>query len=245
VVPDVLQAWRNEIGDRFGVIPSLLFPCENGVVVMWGRPCFEGGADWPDLERLRDDVEAGRVQALGEITTQFLGLDPSGPELDPYFALAEEYDLPVFIHMGPGYPGGGYEDTGADLVTPNYRAALANPLLLEDALSRYPTVRVVVVHSGWPLADEMVTMLYHHPQVFAEVGLLQATDLFPRAEYYAFLRRLVRAGFAHRILFGSDASLSDGVDAIVEADFLTEEEKRLILCDNAVRFLRLDDSTCN
>jgi hypothetical protein len=243
-VPDVLFAWNEGIGDRIGVIPSLLFPCENGVNVLWGRPCFEDGADWPDLDQLREDIESGRIQALGEITTQFLGLSPSGAELEPYLALAEEYDLPVFIHMGPGFRGGAYPGTAADLVSPNYRAALANPLLLEEALLRHPTVRVAVVHSGWPMADEMVTLLYHHPQVYAEVGLLQTTSLFPRSEYHAFLERLVRAGFANRILFGSDASLSEGIDAILEAGFLTEEEKGDILCGNAVQFLRLDEATC-
>lgn len=244
-VPDVLAAWRGELEDRVGVIPSLLFPCENGVAVMWGRPCFEDGGDWPDLDRLRADIEAGRVQALGEVATQFLGLGPSDPAMEPYFALAEEYDLPVFIHMGPGYPFGAYEETGATLVTPRYRAAAGNPLLLEEALLRHPTVRVVAVHSGWPRADEMVSLLYHHPHVYAEVGLLQYTDLFPREEYYAFLRRLVRAGYADRILFGSDSGLDEGlkegVDAILEADFLTESQKRGILCDNAARFLRLGD----
>jgi hypothetical protein len=243
-VPDALLAWHEEIGDRIGIVPSLLFPCENGVAVLWGRPCFEGGADWPDLERLRQQVEAGHVQALGEITTQFLGLDPSGEELEPYLTLAEQHDLPVFIHMGPSFPGGAYPDTPANLPSPNYRAALANPLLLEETLLRHPTVRVAVVHSGWPMADEMVTMLHHHPQVYAEVGLLQETTLFPRSEYYAFLERLVRAGFAHRILFGSDASLSEGIAAILEADFLTDQERRQILCDNAARFLRLDEATC-
>jgi hypothetical protein len=243
-VPNILPAWQDGIDDHVGVIPSLLFPCENGVTVMWGRPCFEGGTDWPDLEWLRDEIEAGRIQARGEITTQFLGLSPSGAEFDPYFGLAAEYDLPVFIHMGPGYPGGGYPSTGADLVTLNYRAALANPLLLEEALGRYPTVRVAVVHSGWPMADEMVATLYHHPQVYAEIGLLQTTNLFPREEYYAFLGRLVRAGFGDRILFGSDASLAEGVDAILEAEFLTEQQKRDILCGNAARFLRLDEAVC-
>lgn len=243
-VPDILFAWHEKIGDRIGVIPSLLFLCENGVAVLWGRPCFEGGSDWPDLDQLRDDVVSGRIQALGEITTQFLGLSPSGAELEPYLAIAEEYDLPVFIHMGPGFPGGAYPSTAADLVSPNYRAALANPLLLEEALLRHPSVRVAVVHSGWPMADEMVTILYHHPQVYAEVGLLQVTTLFPRSAYYAFLQRLVRAGFGDRILFGSDASLSEGIDAILEADFLTDQEKGDILCGNAARFLRLDETTC-
>jgi len=244
-VPDVLFAWRKGIEDRMGVLPSLLFPCLNGVAVMWGRPCFENGANWPDLDRLRDDIESGRVQALGEIATQFLGMGPSDPALEPYLALAEEYDLPVFIHMGPGLPGTNYGAGMGDLAVPNYRATAGNPLLLEEALLKHPGVRIAVMHSGWPLADEMVFMLHQHPQVYAEVGLLQYTDLFPRVEYYSFLRRLVDAGFDDRILFGSDASLQEGIDAILEADFLTERQKRDILCNNAARFLRLDASICD
>lgn len=243
-VPDVLFAWNTEIGDRVGVLPSLLFPCENGVAVMHGRPCFEDGADWPDLDRLRGHIEAGRVQGLGEIATQFVGLGPSDPAMEPYFALAEEYDLPVFIHMLPGIVPVAYEGDWPSVRMPNHRGALGNPFLLEDALVKHPGVRVAVVHSGWPMVDEMISILYQHPQVYAEVGLLQATELFPRAEYYALLRRLVRAGFADRILFGSDGSLAEGVAAILEADFLTEQQQRDILCGNAARFLRLEEGTC-
>ncbi|MDX1675639.1 MAG: amidohydrolase family protein [Longimicrobiales bacterium] len=242
-VPDVLFAWSPEFEERTGVLPGLLFPCENGVAVHAGRPCFDHGGDWPEVDRLREDIEAGRVGALGEITTQFLGLSPSGPELEPYFGLAEEYDLPMFIHLGPGFPGAAYEE-GLPVPPRNYRAAAGDPLLLEEALLRHPTVRVVVMHAGWPLADQMVSTLYHHPQLRVGVGWLQNEAAFPREEYYAFLQRLVRAGFADRILFGSDASLAEGIDAILEADFLTEQQKRDILCANAARFLRLDEATC-
>ncbi|MEN8376436.1 MAG: amidohydrolase family protein [Gemmatimonadota bacterium] len=243
-VPDVLFAWTPEVERRIGVLPSLLFPCVNGLAVMWGRPCFENGEDWPDLDRLRGDIESGRVKALGEIATQFLGLTPSDPALEPYLALAEEYDLPVFIHMGPGVPGTNYGGGIGDLAVPDYRATAGNPLLLEEALLRHPGLRVAVMHAGWPLADEMVFMLHQHPQVYAEVGLLQYTELFPRAEYHSFLRRLVQAGFGDRILFGSDGRLSEGIDAIIEADFLNEQQKKDILCNNAARFLRLDEDVC-
>jgi predicted TIM-barrel fold metal-dependent hydrolase len=158
--------------------------------------------------------------------------------------LAEEYDLPVFIHMGPSFPGGAYPDTPAAVPSPHYRASLSDPIHLEEALLRHPGVRVAVVHAGWPMADQMVTMLHHHPQVYAEIGLLQTTSLFPRAEYHAFLKRLVTAGFADRILFGSDASLPRGIDAIMEAEFLTDQQKKDILCGNAARFLRLDEAMC-
>ncbi len=244
-VPDVLFAWRPEVEKQVGVLPGLLFPCVNGAAVMWGRPCFESGENWPNLDRLRDHIEAGRVGALGEITTQFLGLGPSDPAFEPYFALAEEYDLPVFIHMLPGNPEWRYdgEDIG-NFPVPDFRASAGDPRLLEEALLKHPGVRVAVVHSGWPLADEMVYMLKRHPQVYAEIGLLQNTDLFPRDKYYSFLRRLVDAGFSDRILFGSDGSLEEGIAAIMEADFLTHEQKEAILCKNAARFLRLSDEIC-
>ena len=242
-VPDVLFDWTEQMGER--AIPSLLFPCENGITVNWGRPCFQHGGDWPDLDQLRADAEAGRVQALGEITTQYLGLSPSSDVFEPYMALAEEFDLPVFVHMGPGPPFSAYEENPFRVRAPNYRASAGDPLLLEEALLRHPDVRVAVMHAGWPLADEMVFMLYQHPQVYAEVGLLQVTQLFPRPEYYAFLRRLVEAGFADRILFGSDGSLESGIEAILEADFLTEAQKRGILCDNAARFLEIDEDVCS
>lgn len=246
-VPDVLHPWREVLEEHVTVIPGLVFPCIEGRAVMHGRPCFEHGGDWPDMTMLRADIEAGRIQALGEITTQFLGLSPSDSVFEPYFALAEEYDLPIFIHMGPAFPGVAFPGT-TNFAVPNYRGVAGNPLLLEDALLKYPGVRVVVVHSGWPRADEMVITLYQYPQVYAEIGLLQYTDFFPRAEYHAFVERLVRAGFADRILFGSDSGLTSGVeigiDAVLEADYLTEDEKRAILCDNAARFLRLDERTC-
>jgi len=241
-LPDVLASWSERAGDR--VIPSLLFPCENGISINWGRPCFGYQGDWPEIGQLREDIEARRVQALGETGLQYHGLGPSHPLLEPYFALAEEYDLPVFIHMGPGPPFSAYEENPFRVRAPNYRAAAGNPLLLEEALIRHPTVRVAVLHSGWPLADEMIFMLYQHPQVVAEVGLLQATQYVPRVEYYRFLRRLVDAGFADRILFGSDTLIEEGITAILEADFLTDDQKGAILCGNAVRFLRLEEDIC-
>ena len=45
-------------------------------------------------------------------------------------------------------------------------------------------------------------------------------------------------------MFGSDFrdQLSEGIDAILSADFLTAEQKADILCNNAARYLRLGTS---
>ena len=52
------------------------------------------------------------------------------------------------------------------------------------------------------------------------------------------------AGFGDRVMYGSDVGLNDfgkGIDAILEAEFLSEQQKRDILYNNAARFLRLQD----
>ena len=66
----------------------------------------------------------------------------------------------------------------------------------------------------------------------------------PRAQFNDQLKRLVDAGFSKRILFGSDQTIwPEGIGLAIatinEAVFLTAEQKRDILYNNAARFLRL------
>lgn len=159
--------------------------------------------------------------------------------MTPYWALAEELDIPVAIHLGEGYPGAPY------LGSPHYRAALGNPLLLEELLVRHPRLRVCVMHYGSPLVEEMIAVLYTYPQVYVDLGGIQWT--YPRAYFYSQLQRLVDAGFGKRVMFGSDQMIWPGVIAraigiIEEAPFLDEAQKRDILYNNAARFLRLSDA---
>lgn len=70
----------------------------------------------------------------------------------------------------------------------------------------------------------------------------------PTAEFHRYLRVIVEAEFEQRVMFGSDSMVWPGViepafESISEADFLTDDQKRAILYENAARFLRLDPST--
>jgi hypothetical protein len=64
-----------------------------------------------------------------------------------------------------------------------------------------------------------------------------------RVGYLWYLYRLVEGGFASRIMFGCYSGRS-GIQTIVDAPFLSREEKAGILCGNAARFLRLAASIC-
>jgi predicted TIM-barrel fold metal-dependent hydrolase len=66
----------------------------------------------------------------------------------------------------------------------------------------------------------------------------------PRAAFYRYLQEIVEAGYGDRVMFGSDQMIWPGIiepsiEAIEQAPFLTPEQKRDILYNNAARFLRL------
>lgn len=200
-------------------------------------PALEFGIhDAPSTETLRAIHKAGMLAVMGEIVAQYEGVGPDDPRLEPYWALAEELDIPVGIHVGPGPPGAPYLGAAA------YRMALSDPLLLEGVLVRHPKLRLYVMHAGWPMGDRMIALLYAHPQVYVDTGVIDWTQ--PRAEFHAYLKRLVEAGYGERILFGSDQmiwpdAIPAAIEAIRTAPFLSAAQKKLILHDNAVRFLRM------
>ncbi len=239
--PDTHRPWATIDGNRF--LPALMFPCRADGKVIIGPCVYEkSGVEFPDVAWLRGELNAGRYRALGEIVGQSLGISPTDPRLEPYWALAEEPDTPVGIHLGHGAPGSGVP------------MAPGNPLLLEPVLLRHPRLRVFVMHAGWPHLESIIALMYSHPNVSVDVAALQIEFAVPHVAYMRHLRGLVEAGFGKRIMFGSDfpvpggAKATDymriGIDAIVTAEFLTAEQKADILCGNAARFLRLVESIC-
>lgn len=196
----------------------------------------EGREISPDSLRALHD--AGRLDVLGEVLNQYSAIAPGDEMMEPYWELAEELDLPVGIHIGIAAPGIRYVGVG------RYVARLSDALMLEEVLERHPRLRIYVMHAGYPMLEEMLTVLWAHPQVYVDVG---AWIVFaPRAEAERYLRRMVEAGFSKRIMFGSDAQLwPEGIERAIaliqEAEFLTAEQKRDIFYTNAARFLRLSE----
>ncbi len=200
-----------------------------------------GGANGtvvPDPEQARDAFTNGPYKAMGEVGTQYAGILPTDERLAPYWALAEELDVPVGIHVGTGPPGVIY--MGAT----GYRARMHSPLTMEEVLVKHPKLRVYLMHAGWPMLDDLLAVMYAHPQVHVDVGVIAM--VLPRAEFHTWLERIVRAGFHSRVMFGSDqmqwpGGIERAIEAIESAPFLSTVQKRDILYHNAARFLRLSE----
>ena len=229
-----------EIMDRYNIVKAHLSGLNPRIIAKWVEAApdrfiaspfiFQPGQ--PKAEDLRQKYAEGFYTGMGEIAAQLNGIAPNDPKLEPYFALAEELDLPTLIHtegIGPYLPG--------------FRSAAGSPLLLEDVLVRHPKLRLFVENTGYPFLDEMIAMMYQYPQLYGDVSTI--TWVIPRTAFYDYLKALVRAGLGKRLMFGSDQMrwpemIEKGIQAIEEADFLTEEQKRDILYNNAARFLEMD-----
>lgn len=219
----LVSEWRKAAPAR--VMPSLVpeFPFKPGMV-----------------KELQEAKASGMLAVIGELGFQYDGVSVADAALEPLWAAAETNDIPVAVHFGPGPPGVAY------MPGSGYRARLSSPLLLEDVLVKHPRLRINVMHAGFPMLDDTLALLYAHPQVYLDTGVIVYTQ--PRAAFYRYLKGLIDAGFAKRIMFGSDQmvwpeAMERSIKVIEQAPFLNAAQKRDIFYNNAARFLRLDDAT--
>lgn len=241
-----VEAWVDAAPGRFLAGP--LLPCPRNRSEPRYR-CFAETEGWVDVEWLRSQAQAGKVAVLHELAPSYAGLSPGNPRLAPYWALAAELDLPVGVHTqrGPG-PGAKHSLREQPGCCPDYDPAMGNPALLRPVLQRHPGLRVWLQHVGAgrggyaPFWNETLALLRDHPNVYLDLSITNGAMPWP--QYEAALRRLVDAGFADRIMFGSDnLPIADLLARLERVPWLTQAQRRAILYDNAARFLRLDEET--
>ena len=215
-VPDDVFEWVEALPGRFVASPMVRDPANL------------------DLARLRREYEAGRFGGMGEISSQYAGIAADDPVLQPVFALAEKFDVPVLIHShGTGAP------------SPQFRIEIGRPTRIEEVLIRHPGLRISIEASGYPFLESTIALMHRYPSVYGDLSAWK----YPREIFEWYLQRLIDAGFGNRLMFGSDVTgrpevIGESIEAIESISFLTETQKRDILCNNAAEFLRLDPGVC-
>ena len=82
-----------------------------------------------------------------------------------------------------------------------------------------------------------------HPDVYADMSIVNS--VMPEAAHAASLRAFADAGLLDRIVFGSDnMPVGPIIDRLEAVPFLTGDQRRAIYCDNAARFLGLEEGFC-
>jgi predicted TIM-barrel fold metal-dependent hydrolase len=131
--------------------------------------------------------------------SQYAGMEPSDPILEPYWAVAETMNVPVMIHTGTSFPGTAYKGY------PNFRLRLGNPLLLEDVLVKHPKLRLWIAHGGLPWSEETFALMAQYPQIYMDISTIDWTGgEAGRPAFHQFLAEAIVRGLGKRIMFGSD-----------------------------------------
>lgn len=147
---------------------------------------------------------------------------PNESRVYPLYALAQEERLPVLIHTGSSVFRGS-------------KIKYADPIHLDDVVSDFPDLALIMAHSGRGLWYEKAFFLSRlHPNLYLEVSGLPPKNLL---KYFPEMEKNIE-----KFIYGSDwpgvRTISSNIEAIEELP-LTEESKRKILRDNAARVLGL------
>jgi len=181
-------------------------------------------------------IKGGKIKVFGEIEGVYMGRTLNDPIYDPYLKICEQYGIPVAYHTGGGPPMTPYT------CCPDFRIALGDPLLIEDVLIKYPKLKVYLMHGGEVYFEHSVRMLSLYRQLYIDIAVLLWAE--PLVKNYAvrLLKLAKEAQVLDRVMFGSDqmvwpGAISRSVEFLNSMDFLTKEEKQMILYDNAKKFL--------
>jgi uncharacterized protein len=224
------EKYRTETETDFLI--GLMFPCPGGIVPYSGQKCFSDGSEFPDVKWVRKQITEKKIDFLGEVLNEYYGISPSDSSLFPYYALAQEFSLPVGIHTGLA---------GPDHLCPDYDPDMGDPALMKDILVKFPGLKVWIMHAGAPYLKGTLEVLSDYPQVYVDISALANPEIFKKEEFHSYLKSLVDSGFVDRLMFGSDnGDLGKMITAVNELEFLTYEQKEKIFFTNAQTFFGVD-----
>ena len=210
------------------VLQGLFVPCPNGKVPYSLQQCFEDGKEWPDVNWVEQQIKEKKIDFIGEVLSQYHGISSSDSLMYPYYALAEKYNLPVGLHTG---------SAGPDHGCPNFKEEMGNPLLLKEALAKFPKLRVWFMHGGGPFVKECIEMMKAYPGLYADISVLNNPNIIPAKDFATVMKEFVDAGLEDRLMFGSDnADIKKCIAAVEQLDFLSAKQKEKIFNQNAMKF---------
>lgn len=157
---------------------------------------------------------------------------PNEPIVKPLWEKANELEIPVMVHSGPGFP--------------QLKMKYSQPIYLEDVLVQYPNLNIIIAHCGGAVwAEEVVGLRRLRNNVYADISGWQGTAYVDKE--YA-MQRLVHiySNLRSKLLFGSDwpafnflVSHKEWVNMINNIENVETRLKKKLLGENAEKLLKL------
>ncbi|RLB37634.1 MAG: amidohydrolase [Deltaproteobacteria bacterium] len=146
----------------------------------------------------------------------------------PIYAKCVELDIPVWIHSSINY-------------VPQLTMDFGRPIYLDEVAGHFPELRIIAGHGGWPWVNEMVALLWRHPNVYTDISAIRPKYIGTPGTGWEPLLRYGNNIIQNKILFGTAWPAQQFKSSIeeIKALPLKEEVKRKWLGENAKELLRL------
>lgn len=177
------------------------------------------------LARIREVSQLGLLGLKIHPTLQ--GFDPGDPVWLPYFEEAASLGLSILSHTGTSGVGAG-EPGGQGL-----RLDVAAPMRLDPIAARFPDLRILMAHVGWPWHLEALAMALHKTNVYIDISGWKYRYLPTE------VLRDMKGRLQHQFCFGTDYPMFELGQQLQEFDDLklTDTVSQQLRIANPLRFL--------
>lgn len=149
--------------------------------------------------------------------------------LKPVFQLLEKHHAIAMFHTG-------------DTLLPSGHVRYAHPIPADDVAVAFPGMTVVLAHAGQHWMADAGEVVGKNPNVWADISgwFVGRKDLPPHAAFlkHQFQELIYWGVGCEKLMFGSDwplMAIKPYIEFVEGCDFLSKEEKQMILFDNAKR----------
>lgn len=112
------------------------------------------------------------------------------PSLSPIYEAALEMSVPVWIHTSVNWVR----------TTP---LTYEHPLHLDAVASRYPELRIIAGHGGWPWLADMVAVAWRQPNVYIDVSAFRPRHIATPGTGWDMLWHYLPRTLQDKVVFGS------------------------------------------
>ena len=129
-----------------------------------------------------------------KLDTALQDFDLNHPGVFDLYGIADSLGIPVLIHTGMSWAPGTALEQG-------------QPILLEKAIRRFPSLRFVLAHWGWPWVWDATALALKYPNVFLDTSCLYYDG---PSEFFQFVfsrqipTTLIERSLRNQVVFGSN-----------------------------------------
>ena len=172
-----------------------------------GRIIGFGGVEPHKGEKAVAEVD----RCIDKLGLKGIGLRPfmhniyaNDPKYFPIYARCEELGAPIWIHTSVNWT----LERGMDF---------GRPIYLDDVCMKFPRLKVIAGHGGWPWVNEMVALAWRHDNLYIDISAHRPRNMAKPGSGWEMLLHFGNTTIRDKVLFGSDwLNLGVHVSRVIE-----------------------------